>query len=133
MKKYLIPLLVGLMIIGLTLSVFAVETSSPAVGSQNGPCVTSAPLVDDDSAALGFARKTVGGVCASLMAYMQLVCGFLTSSSRSNAFALCIVSCSIGMLYEQFRQFLAGITDFGERTKGGVLWLVMKQDHVWCY
>ena len=121
MKKCLIPLLIGLMFIGLTLSVFAAETSSHALGNQNGPYVARASLPDDYSAVLSFVRKIVSGVRALLMLCAQLGCGLLGASSRakstSDALALSIVCCSIGMLREQVRSFLAGLLTLRKEQK----------------
>ena len=117
MKKYLIPLFIGLMLVGLTLSVFAEETSSLAVKNQTVP----ASFLDDNSAALSFARKIVSGVCALVMLHAQLGCSLLGTGSRaksaSDALALSIVCCCIGILREQFRSFLTGLRTLRKEQK----------------
>ena len=122
MKKYVILLLISLMLIGLTLSVFAAETASPAHKSEDGPRIASAPLFDENPAALSVARKIVSGACGLVLLYAQLGCGLLGAGSRAKtitaALALNIVSCSIGMLREQFRSLLAGLLILRKEQKG---------------
>ena len=104
MKKCVLFLLIGLMVLGLTLSVFAAEPSAPA---------TSAPLAGDNPAALDFARKIIRGACALAMLYAQLGWGALGAGSGAKsariALASSIRSCSAGMSRERFRQFPAGL------------------------
>jgi hypothetical protein len=134
MKKYVLLLLIGLMVLGLTLSMSAANArpaSTPGEGTANaieiiagspspvntagfapGKPWTAIVLVGNNNwaALITFVRRIIGGVCGFLMVYTQLGFAFLRTGSRTkeawHIMAVSTLIYSIGMLPYQGRLFL---------------------------
>jgi ammonium transporter, Amt family len=132
MKKYLVLLLIGFMLLGLALSVLAAGPDLPAVKTgRAGDVVGTSPNVQEemkspvlseplaaklaavighDRVATNFLRRLISGVCGFLILYTRLGFAFLETGSRARNASLPmtmnIVICSIGMLGYRVRLFL---------------------------
>lgn len=106
MKKWLVPLLIGLMFVGLTLLVLAAERDTRVVNT-----ITSADVFGTTAKApTAFLRRLVCGICGLLVAYTQLGFTFSKTGSRvrnaSIPMSVNIAIHSIGMLACRVRLFL---------------------------
>lgn len=134
MKKYVVLLLIGLMFLGLTLSVLAAEPDTSKIKSGDAVSVSgttarapaqedlkkqaiSEPLaaklavaVNHNRAAMSLLRKLIWGVCGFVMMCTQLGFAFSRAGSQTknavHIMAVNIVVCSIGMLDYRIRLFL---------------------------
>ena len=99
MKKYLVLLLIGLMFLGLTLSVLAAEPDATRIKGRD---LNLAIAGDHNRTVITFARRLLGGACGLLMAYTQLGFAFSGTNSRTrnagHIMAVNILVYSIGML-----------------------------------